>query len=470
MSQAAIRKLIADSIAAALETQTKTMAEANNSIREIPVAKRGDYKEFIRCQPFYFNGMEGVVGLIHWFERTESIFSRSNCAEENKLAFATGTLTDDALSWWNDYAQTIGIEQANKITRTELKRLLINKYCPRTKIKKMKDEFYNLSVKGNDLKTYVRRFKKLVILCPNMVQNNEKLMEVFIDGLLRSIEGNVAASKPQTLEDAINIAQRTSVVIARMIFVNNKIEGQKLSDAMLLLQLRTIDILETIHCVRDVPYITQVLAQSGVESVTSFDVVIGMDWLSKCHAKIICDEKVVHIPIEDETLIIQAQTEALKEENVQAKNLQGMEKAFEIRADGTRCIKNRSVIRFGKRGKLNPRYIGPFKILKRIGPVAYKLELPEELSNVHNTFYISNLNKCLSEKSLIIPMKELKLDDKLNFVEVASKNLLDRVSSSKRRIFYYDVLDSPRFLVLITETSQSRQHGKSESDSYYLSD
>ncbi|GJS11212.1 hypothetical protein Tco_0368008 [Tanacetum coccineum] len=77
----------------------------------------------------------------------------------------------------------------------------------------------------------------------------------------------------------------------------------------------------------------------------------------------------------------------------------------------------KGVIRFGKQGKLNPQYIGPFKILKRVSPVVYKLELPEELNNVHNTFYVSNLKKCLSDESLAIPMKELRLDDKLNFVE-----------------------------------------------------
>ncbi|GJV46901.1 reverse transcriptase domain-containing protein [Tanacetum coccineum] len=166
---AAIQQLINDGISSALKAQAASMTSDSNPNRNTgptgtPVAKMGNYKEFVSCQPFYFNGTEGAVSLIRWFERTESVFSRSHCAEENKVTYAT--------------------------------------------VKKMEDEFYNLVVKGNDLKTYIRRFQELTVLCSNIVPNAEELMEVFINGLPRSIEGNVTASKPQTLEEAINIAQR----------------------------------------------------------------------------------------------------------------------------------------------------------------------------------------------------------------------------------------------------------------------
>ncbi|GJU53425.1 hypothetical protein Tco_1227139 [Tanacetum coccineum] len=77
----------------------------------------------------------------------------------------------------------------------------------------------------------------------------------------------------------------------------------------------------------------------------------------------------------------------------------------------------KGVIRFGKRGKLNPRYIRPFKIIDKVGTVAYRLELPEQLSRVHSTFYVSNLKKCIVDEPLAIPLDKIQIDDKLHFIE-----------------------------------------------------
>ncbi|GJV37786.1 putative reverse transcriptase domain-containing protein [Tanacetum coccineum] len=119
MTQAAIRKLVADSFAVALEAQAATMANTNNTNRntrprETHVARKCRYKY--------------------------------NCTEDCKVKFATGTLTEEALSWWNSFAQPIGIQEAYKIPWSEFKKLLIKKYYPRTEVKKMEDEFYNLTV------------------------------------------------------------------------------------------------------------------------------------------------------------------------------------------------------------------------------------------------------------------------------------------------------------------------------------
>ncbi|GKG16672.1 hypothetical protein Tco_0361629, partial [Tanacetum coccineum] len=102
MTQAAIRKLVADSVTATLEAQAATIENADNTNRntrerEAPVARKCSYKEFMRCQPLNFKGTEGAVGLIRWFKQTESVFSRSNFTDF-KVKFDTGNLTEEALS------------------------------------------------------------------------------------------------------------------------------------------------------------------------------------------------------------------------------------------------------------------------------------------------------------------------------------------------------------------------------------
>ncbi|GJR48451.1 putative reverse transcriptase domain-containing protein [Tanacetum coccineum] len=193
----------------------------------------------------------------------------------------------------------------------------------------MEHEFYHLTLKGNDLKTHVRRFQELATLCPTMVPYAEKMIEVFIDGLPRSIEGNVTAFKPQTLEEAINIAQRLMDQNIRQEVVRayaatsdeNRSDKSFISiplASMLNILPITIDTFYDIKMADGNLVSTNTIIQGCTLTLLnqsfkidlmpiklgSFDVVIGMDWLSKYHAKILCDKKVVHIPIDVETLII----------------------------------------------------------------------------------------------------------------------------------------------------------------------
>ncbi|GKD03091.1 hypothetical protein Tco_1178065, partial [Tanacetum coccineum] len=77
----------------------------------------------------------------------------------------------------------------------------------------------------------------------------------------------------------------------------------------------------------------------------------------------------------------------------------------------------KGVVRFGKKGKLTPRFVGPFEILEKVGLVAYRLRLPEEFNGVHDTFHVSNVKKCLADPTLQVPLDEIQVDAKLNFVE-----------------------------------------------------
>nr|GFA67847.1 putative reverse transcriptase domain-containing protein [Tanacetum cinerariifolium] len=90
------------------------------------------------------------------------------------------------------------------------------------------------------------------------------------------------------------------------------------------------------------------------------------------------------------------------------------------------------VVRFGKRGKLNPRYVGPFIVLERVIDVAYKLDLPEELSRVYNTFHVSNLKKCHADEPLAVPLDGLHVDDKFHIVEEPVKIMDHEIKRLKR--------------------------------------
>ncbi|GJU31847.1 putative reverse transcriptase domain-containing protein [Tanacetum coccineum] len=136
----------------------------------------------------------------------ETVFHISNCPEKYQVKYATCTLPNSALTWWNSHKRTIRIEVAYGMSWTELMKLMTKVYCPRNEVQKMEIKLWNLAVKGNDLTAYTRRFQELVLLCTRMVKNEEDKVERFVGGLPDNIQGNVIAAEPTKFQDAIRIA------------------------------------------------------------------------------------------------------------------------------------------------------------------------------------------------------------------------------------------------------------------------
>ncbi|GKB99444.1 putative reverse transcriptase domain-containing protein [Tanacetum coccineum] len=149
---------------------------------QAPLARECTYPDFMKCKPLYFKGTERVVKLTRWTERMETVFRISNCTVENQIKFATYTFLGSALTWWNSYVRTVGHDVAYAMTWTNLKKMMTDKYCPRGEIKKLEVEMWNLKVKESDkIKSYV-------------------------GGLPDMIHESVMASKPKTMQDAIEFA------------------------------------------------------------------------------------------------------------------------------------------------------------------------------------------------------------------------------------------------------------------------
>ncbi|GJW53096.1 putative reverse transcriptase domain-containing protein [Tanacetum coccineum] len=132
------------------------------------------FQDFLKCQPLNFNGTEGVVGLTCWFEKMETVI--------------------------------IGVDAAYAIRWTKFMKLKTEVYCLRNEIQKMETKLWNLTMKGNDVTAYTRRFQDLVLLCTIMVLDEEDKVERFIGGLPDNIQGNVIATEPTILQDEIRIA------------------------------------------------------------------------------------------------------------------------------------------------------------------------------------------------------------------------------------------------------------------------
>ncbi|GJY49376.1 reverse transcriptase domain-containing protein [Tanacetum coccineum] len=194
------------------------------------VARECTYQDFMKCKPLYFKGTEGVVELTQWFERMETVFRISNCSVENQIKFSTCTLLAGALTWWNSHVMTVTHDVAYAMTWVDLRKKMTDKYCPRNEMKKLEAELWNLKVIGTDVVKYNQRFQELALLCVRMFPEESDKIERYVGGLPDMIHGNIVASKPKTMQEAIEMAtelmdKRVSTIAERQAENKRKFEN-----------------------------------------------------------------------------------------------------------------------------------------------------------------------------------------------------------------------------------------------------
>nr|GEZ16662.1 putative reverse transcriptase domain-containing protein [Tanacetum cinerariifolium] len=172
----------------------------------VPELTRCTYVTFTKCDPLPFNGTEGTVGLCQWFEKLESVFQISECKEKDKVKFAMATLRGRALTWWNERTKAIGIKAANNTPWSKVRKWMTEEFYPWRVIQRLEQELYNLRMKGMDIDGYTNRFHELALLCPRMVEPEAVKVEQYLRGLTKSIRGDVASSQPATINDAARMA------------------------------------------------------------------------------------------------------------------------------------------------------------------------------------------------------------------------------------------------------------------------
>ncbi|GJR93260.1 putative reverse transcriptase domain-containing protein [Tanacetum coccineum] len=316
------------------------------------------YSDFLKCKPLDFKGTEGVVGLTRWFKKMKSVFSISNCTTSCQVKLATCTLQDDALTWWNAYIKTTTPKAAHAMPWATLKKMMTDKYCRGVRSRRLK-------LRCGILRMFSKEIYKI---------------EKYISGLPDMIHGSVKASKPKTMQKAIEFTtelmdEKTHAYAERQAEKKRKYDDLSKNNQNQQQQNKRQNTGQAYTagnsdrksyagskplcskcnynhegpCLPRAPAKVYVVGNAGANpdnivadlyydveladeriiglntifkgctlnflnhqfninlmpvELGSFDAIIGMDWLAKYQAVIVCAEKIVRIPWGNETLII----------------------------------------------------------------------------------------------------------------------------------------------------------------------
>ncbi|GJZ23094.1 putative reverse transcriptase domain-containing protein [Tanacetum coccineum] len=357
--KALIDQGVADALVARDADRSQNGDDSHNSgtgSRRIErTARECTYTDFLKCQPMNFNGTEGVVGLTQWFKRIETDFDISNCTVENQVEFATCTLHGVALTWWKSHVKTVGQDAAHSMPWNTLMKMMTAKYCPQNKIKKLEMEIWELKyvgglpdmIHGSVMASKLKTMQDAVEFATKLMDKN---IRTFAERQTKNKRKNLtedlnlcAPNATITMMDSmpLNATSATELAIwpvtvgghfkrecpklrnnnrgnqggngkapAKVYVVGNagtnpdsnvvtdhyydvELADERIIGLNTIIQGCTLNFLNRPFNIDLMPV-----------ELGSFDVIIGMDWLAKYQAIIVCAEKIIRIPWGNETLII----------------------------------------------------------------------------------------------------------------------------------------------------------------------
>nr|GFA50086.1 putative reverse transcriptase domain-containing protein [Tanacetum cinerariifolium] len=155
-----------------------------------PSVRECTFLSFMKCNPTPFHGKEGAIELCRWFEKSEMVFSISDCAERNKVKFAAATFQGRALTWWDSQVATLGLNLAIGKSWGDMKMMMLEEFCPDEKVQRMEDELRSLKLRDTNIAAYTQRFHELVLLCPEVVPTEKKKVKAYIKAEQVGYKGN----------------------------------------------------------------------------------------------------------------------------------------------------------------------------------------------------------------------------------------------------------------------------------------